>query len=271
MRSSTSTTGVGSSQKTPRGQEAAPELARLSDLPFEEFYVHLLALGLNKALVGEQFSDNECILALGEAAKDLDLLVTTHRAIAFERDRTRLGGTKVRKHVHQLDAVASSRWEPGSSSDPSGVVLALVDGTEIKLSAADSVTGRAVAFAVENKSEEWLASVELPEAQGDREAVTEFMASDDGRHLATELARGPRPASRAGSNSTVPAESGSQMEFLRLVTGIAAFILFLRMNGAPLFEGGPEVMYWLSQDGNVIYLVGAIALGLLSPGLIWRR
>jgi hypothetical protein len=59
-------------------------------------------------------------------------------------------------------------------------------------------------------------------------------------------------------------KSSNKSEISGLFIGITAAAVFMLFSDAPLREGGPAMIRWIT-DGGYIYIVGAIILGLASP------
>ena len=76
----------------------------------------------------------------------------------------------------------------------------------------------------------------------------------------------PTKSSGTKNKPQEPEESFGSIvgEFWPAFVGFCAFVVVLLANGAPIFEGGPTLIRWLSREGNMFFFYFGVVAGVIA-------
>ncbi len=231
-------------------QQELPEAATdvlieaLDDFP--DFVQYWKQKGLGRLLRKIDLESDEFLLAL-EGDEDTQLVVTNRQLVYSEA----AGGADADQgqDSYQLSDIAAYARVKGKWYERDHIEITLHTGQSITYASPVREAIDTIAFAHTQIERDWSQYQQVDGEVRDAELAA----------ARAKLAEVPTVAANAQE------ESDSDFDISGPIIGVCAAIFFLLVNGAPLFEGGPAFMRWLSRGGNEMYLFGAIALGFLSP------
>jgi hypothetical protein len=221
--------------------------------PFPDFCQQLQNSALGDRLSDEKLSGEFLIVLSYNKFDILNFILTNRRIIHYESTGAAEDRNAYQRKVYGLNRIESCEYGAGSGFW-AAMLLTFKDGSkkELKVSGGESLQSD-LQFALERGGHDWS---HLWEGGDDyRAELNTHLESEKGKAAQATFEREKSDKARVGA-------------ILGPIMGISAALLFMSLNGAPLAEGGPAMIRWISQDGNFIIVGGAVLLGWAAPSFM---
>lgn len=241
-------------------KDIAPLMTNQAALPLEDFYRHMLKSPVLKLVIerGIAFTDEEFIIYDAEPESGgTDCLVTNRKLIRLASNPK---GTDIDVRTALLTGFDGITPD---ARDPKRISLHNKKGHTLELTLSRPLSRAAIEFAFEQRNRTWdaLGAVDVADAselEELRPAINEAAEAAD---------EAVKPTIRESAERKEETWGDVFASMVPMFVGFLAFAFFLLVSGAPLFEGGPAVIVWLSQD-NMAFLIGAVVVGFLTASFM---
>lgn len=255
-------------------KDISPQLTTKAIRPLKDFVSELIASPaiheINAA--GVAIADNEFLIYISsEEGGPLDCIVTNRKLIFLNTGPTR---TCLFSSVTGIETMLSRSGNPGR------IRMERKRGHPLDMQFAAEASTAAIKFAADKYDEQWnplegITEDELqeldpmlkqPEFAAQANTAFEGPAQDKSAAKQAASERGHSSSPRKSEKETW----GSIFaEMIPMYVGFVVFAMVLLIAGAPIFQGGREVIWWLSND-NMGHFYGAAIAGILAA-IFWPR
>ncbi len=249
-------------------EKLSPSMTEKARGRLQDFFLHLSAspaihlFSSSNIMIG----DDEFLVHVScEEGRYLDIIVTSQKIIFItEKD---IGYGPVVRSCRLASIIDVST----SGAGPTRVAIQRRTGVPLNLSLETRLSAEAIKFAVAKDGSQWGTAAEPAETE--LAELESALTQPEFAAAAQEAQRQSAKPATVSRNLTTTAHEetwGSVFaDMAPIFIGFAVFALVLFIAGAPIFQGGRAVIWWLSDDNMSVFYGAAIAG--IATAIFWPR